>query len=130
MTLLLCCFLQKFMQKLLVPIYAKFQRMTDVPSTFEGVKHQSLVLSWVCRFDVGDCKKQAKQLFDNWRNSPDSDNNNTWVALESPQTSLFRCVFHTTKRHCTLGHTLGRHCMEPRCLSWCLQALKGVNLWL
>lgn len=99
MTLLLCCFLQKFMQKLLVPIYAKFQRMTDVPSTFEGVKHQSLVLSWACRFDIGDCKKQAKQLFDNWRNSPDSDNNNTWVALESPQTSLFSGVYSILPDH-------------------------------
>lgn len=66
---------RKYMQKLLSPIYEKFGRMTDTPKTFEGVKHQSLVLSWACRFDVGDCTKQASQLFHQWRSSQDPDAN-------------------------------------------------------
>ncbi|XP_054279876.1 aminopeptidase N-like isoform X2 [Macrosteles quadrilineatus] len=64
---------RKYMQKLLSPIYEKFSRMTDTPKTFEGVKHQSLVLSWACRFNVGDCNSQASQLFLQWKKSQNPD---------------------------------------------------------
>jgi len=67
---------RKFVQVLLKPIYGKFGKMLEKPSTFEGIKHQSLILSWACRFDVGDCVQQANQLFTSWRTSlhPDTIN--------------------------------------------------------
>jgi len=64
------------MKKLVEPIYGKFSNMTETPSTFEGVKHQYMVVSWACHLQVGDCEQQAVQMFNEWRTSLDPDTNN------------------------------------------------------
>ncbi|XP_046683122.1 aminopeptidase N-like isoform X2 [Homalodisca vitripennis] len=64
---------REYMRELLQPIYNKFSKMTQQPDTYEGIKHQSLILSWSCRFDIGDCVSQAKDLFRQWQLSPETN---------------------------------------------------------
>uniref|UniRef100_A0A1B6D6B8 Aminopeptidase n=1 Tax=Clastoptera arizonana TaxID=38151 RepID=A0A1B6D6B8_9HEMI len=67
---------KKYVRNLITPIYEKIGSMKNIAKTFEGVKHQSLIISWACRFEVGDCAKQANSLFNEWRQQEDPDSNN------------------------------------------------------
>lgn len=73
---LYCVFLQNYIKFLLSPIFNKIGNMENVPTTFEGVKFQSSVVSWACRYGVGNCIQQAQDLFTLWREEDDPDNNN------------------------------------------------------
>lgn len=58
---------KKYMQQLLTPIYKETHGLDDVSEDqLDAIKHKSLIAVWACRFDVGDCVKQSKNLFGEW----------------------------------------------------------------
>lgn len=68
--------LQKFVKTLLVPIFEKFNKLTDIPKDFEEIKFKNLITSWACKTDVGDCTEQALDLFKRWKTDSNPDVNN------------------------------------------------------
>lgn len=61
------------MKNLLTPIYEKVGGLRLKQNTggkLDVVKHQVLIVSWACSFEVGNCVKDARSLFENFKNSP------------------------------------------------------------
>lgn len=67
-----------FMKNLLTPIYEEIsnKHYEAKPENLHKLKLQTLISSWSCSFDVGDCKKKAIKVFQDWmeKDEPDSDN--------------------------------------------------------
>ena len=51
-------------------------RLRDPATGFQAIKHKNLVSSWSCKLELGDCLEQARELFAQWRASPDPDKTN------------------------------------------------------
>ncbi|ETN63860.1 protease m1 zinc metalloprotease [Anopheles darlingi] len=74
---------KSYVQYLLEPAYewmdvfgaaaATSQRQSE---RLDVVKHQGLIASWSCRFDVGDCVDRSVALFADWMNVADPDRTN------------------------------------------------------
>lgn len=66
------------MKNLLTPIYEDIseKKYEAKPENLHKLKLQTLISSWSCSFDVGDCKKKAIRVFQEWmdKTEPDTDN--------------------------------------------------------
>lgn len=65
------------MKKLLTPIYEHvggFEIRTKAKNDLENVKHQVMITSWACKFEVGSCIQNGKELFKEWQAKPSDKN--------------------------------------------------------
>nr|XP_040229612.2 aminopeptidase N-like isoform X1 [Anopheles coluzzii] len=70
---------RSYVQYILEPIYEQLDIFNGSRATTErldGIKQITLIASWACRFEVGDCVNRSVELFARWMNesSPDTDN--------------------------------------------------------
>nr|CAD7393670.1 unnamed protein product [Timema cristinae] len=65
-----------FMKSLLTPLVEKMGDIKKVPNGNQAIKLHSLIVSWASRLDMGNCRTQARELFHEWMESSDPDNNN------------------------------------------------------
>uniref|UniRef100_A0AAG5D4Y5 Aminopeptidase n=1 Tax=Anopheles atroparvus TaxID=41427 RepID=A0AAG5D4Y5_ANOAO len=70
---------RSYMQYIVEPIYERldiFAPTTAPTERLDSVKKQSMIGSWACRFDVGDCVERAVQLFGQWMKETDPETGN------------------------------------------------------
>nr|CAD7588110.1 unnamed protein product [Timema genevievae] len=65
-----------FMKSLLTPLVEKMGHIKKVPTGNQAIKLHSLIVSWASRMDMGNCRTQARELFHEWMESSDPDNDN------------------------------------------------------
>nr|CAD7438190.1 unnamed protein product [Timema bartmani] len=65
-----------FMKSLLTPLVEKMGHIKKVPTGNQAIKLHSLIVSWASRMDMGNCRTQARELFREWMESSDPDNDN------------------------------------------------------
>jgi len=64
------------MQRMLFPVYSRFQDMTVELNNFEEIRFKNLVTAEACRHRIKDCTEQALDLFRKWMKTTDPDKNN------------------------------------------------------
>lgn len=61
------------MRKLLTPIYERIGGLSiRDASNLDSIKFQSLITSWSCKYGVGNCVKDAIELFKKYQGNPES----------------------------------------------------------
>ncbi|TDG52379.1 hypothetical protein AWZ03_001209 [Drosophila navojoa] len=89
-------FFKRYLQKLIEPVYEHLNGLND---TFANIEQQDQVLlktmvaTWACLYQVGDCVPKAVTYFKAWRSEPDPDKQNP-VPINLRQT-----VYCTAIRH-------------------------------
>ena len=51
-------------------------RLREPAKGFQATKQKNLITSWACKMEVGDCLEQTRELFAQWRASPNPDKDN------------------------------------------------------
>lgn len=74
---------QSYVRGLLGPIYNETSRreLEQTPKNLHSIKLKSLVASWACKLNFGDCRAEATHLFRQWMSSPNPDEDNPYVWL-------------------------------------------------
>uniref|UniRef100_A0A182SPU1 Aminopeptidase n=1 Tax=Anopheles maculatus TaxID=74869 RepID=A0A182SPU1_9DIPT len=70
---------KSYVQYILEPIYERLEvfNMTRKSSDrLDAIKQLTLIASWACRFEVGDCVNRSVELFARWMNESNPDANN------------------------------------------------------
>ncbi|KAK3928579.1 Aminopeptidase N [Frankliniella fusca] len=57
-------------------VFEKQSRLRDPVAGFQALKLKNLITSWACKMEVGDCLEQTRELFAQWRASPQPDKSN------------------------------------------------------
>ncbi|XP_053669421.1 aminopeptidase N [Anopheles marshallii] len=70
---------KSYVQYILEPIYEQLDVFNEAKKTTErldGIKQITLIASWACRFEVGDCVNRSVELFSRWmlETNPDVSN--------------------------------------------------------
>lgn len=68
--------LQTWVRTLLRPVFEKQGRIRDAVTDFTASKLKNLITSWSCKLELGDCLEQTRELFAQWRATPDPEKNN------------------------------------------------------
>lgn len=69
---------KSYIQFILEPIYEKVGGISEPvqSDSLDTVKHQTMVCSWSCRFDVGDCIEKSVEIFARWMIETEPDHIN------------------------------------------------------
>lgn len=65
------------MKALLTPIYEKLGGLNlskDKNGKLDSIKHQVLIVSWACKFEVASCVSDATAQLEDWQNNPEKEN--------------------------------------------------------
>lgn len=65
------------MRKILTPIYEKIgglqlPNFVDLP--LDRIRHQVLITTWGCKFEVGNCTSEAVKMFKDFQRNPENKN--------------------------------------------------------
>uniref|UniRef100_A0A182VV47 Aminopeptidase n=1 Tax=Anopheles minimus TaxID=112268 RepID=A0A182VV47_9DIPT len=70
---------KSYVQYILEPIYEQldvFNMNRKSTDRLDGIKQLTLIASWACRFEVGDCVNRSVELFSRWMNESNPDVSN------------------------------------------------------
>ncbi|XP_050080101.1 aminopeptidase N-like [Anopheles maculipalpis] len=70
---------KSYVQYILEPIYERlevFNTTRKSTDRLDAIKQLTLIASWACRFEVGDCVNRSVELFARWMNESNPDANN------------------------------------------------------
>lgn len=76
--------LQRYMLKLLLPIYTSLQNKKDISSASEKLL-RSMTMKWACHFDCPECIVRSQSLYKEWMNTTNPGDNNP-VPLDDRKT--------------------------------------------
>lgn len=68
--------LQDYMTRLLSGIHKKYSQLIDIPSEHEKIQMHRTITSWAVELELGDSLRQVQDLFNEWMESSDPDNEN------------------------------------------------------
>lgn len=64
------------MRSVVQPVFEKQGRLRDPVKGFQASKLKYLITSWACKLELGDCLEQTRELFAQWRSTPQPDETN------------------------------------------------------
>ncbi|CAG5020856.1 unnamed protein product [Parnassius apollo] len=125
---------QKFVRKLIGGTYTRVGGLATGKIIYgddlDSVKMQATTSSWACRMKVPGCEEKAIELFDNWMNTPNPDENNP-IPLDLRRTVYCVALSRGSVRHWRFALERRRNANVAAARDQLLYALSCTrDLWL